>query len=85
MIANFDNGFLFCRDGVEDFPKALLSILKEVAIAATKACSLDFAGVDCLEGQDGRVYVLELNSSPGLDGQRSIDAYAKAFEAAYKG
>src|SRR6478672_8701431 len=39
----------------------------QAAIAATKVMGLEVAGVDLLEGRDGPK-ILEINSSPGLEG-----------------
>lgn len=40
---------------------------KKIAIKATKACSLDFSGVDIIRSNEGP-RVLEVNSNPGLSG-----------------
>ncbi|MEO0914893.1 MAG: RimK family alpha-L-glutamate ligase, partial [Pseudomonadota bacterium] len=40
---------------------------RETAVRAAKALKLNFAGVDLLRGEDGPK-VLEVNSSPGLEG-----------------
>jgi ribosomal protein S6--L-glutamate ligase len=50
-----------------DPPKAY----KKVALKAAKLIGLDVTGVDLLEGKDGPL-VLELNSSPGLEGIEQI-------------
>ncbi|WP_353474107.1 30S ribosomal protein S6--L-glutamate ligase [Salipiger sp. H15] len=44
---------------------------REVAIKAARAMKLDVAGVDLLRGSDGPK-VLEVNSSPGLEGIESV-------------
>lgn len=52
------------------------------AISAARAFGLDVAGVDMLEGRDGPV-VLEVNSSPGLEGIESatgVDVAAAIIE-----
>jgi ribosomal protein S6--L-glutamate ligase len=41
---------------------------RQYAIEATLAVGADYAGVDLLPGQDGRVYVLEVNGIPGWRG-----------------
>jgi tetrahydromethanopterin:alpha-L-glutamate ligase len=43
-----------------------------LAIRATTAVGADFAGVDLLVGNDGRPYVLEVNSMPAWHGLQSI-------------
>jgi ribosomal protein S6--L-glutamate ligase len=40
---------------------------KTLAIAATKACGLDMAGVDILRTKEGPK-VIEVNANPGLEG-----------------
>lgn len=57
------HGFVFIRNGVE-----LPQIVKDEAIKATKACGLDFAGVDVIINNKKAV-VLEVNTAPGIEGQ----------------
>ena len=55
---------------------------KEIAVTATKTLGLELAGVDMLESQRGPL-VLEVNSSPGLEGIESstrINVAAKVAE-----
>jgi len=52
-----------------------------LAEAASKAVEIDYCGVDIIRGQDGKAYVLEVNSIPawkGLQGVVDIDI-AQAF------
>lgn len=42
----------------------------ELAIRSIAALKLDFGAVDVLEGNDGRMYVLEVNTAPGVEGPR---------------
>lgn len=62
---NYDNGFTF-------------ELVKEAAISrdavdlaqrAIAALGLDFGAVDILAGRDGRFYVLEVNTAPGVEGE----------------
>lgn len=46
---------------------ALPAAYRVAAVAATRAMGLEVAGVDLLEGRDGPK-ILEINSSPGLEG-----------------
>ncbi|KKR71904.1 MAG: Alpha-L-glutamate ligase, RimK family [Microgenomates group bacterium GW2011_GWC1_41_8] len=52
--------------------KHIPSILKEYALKITKEIGLDFAGVDFLQGKDGRYYFLEVNSSPQFNRAQDI-------------
>lgn len=51
----------------------------DAAVAAVEALGLDFGAVDLLVGDDGRSYVLEVNTGPGLTPRTAL-AYARAFE-----
>lgn len=70
--SNWENGFAF--NIVAGAPEEL----KDVAAAAVDACELDFAAVDVLKGKDGRYYVLECNTAPGVEGVRQgLDFFAR--------
>lgn len=46
---------------------------------AVKALGLNFGAVDCCTDSSGKVYVIEVNTGPGLE-TSTFDAYIKAFE-----
>ena len=56
-----------------DFPAQTPPALAAVAIAAVRACRMEFGGVDVLEAPDGRLYVLESNY-PCYFGQAQVVA-----------
>lgn len=56
---NFRNGFEFQK--VEDRKDVF-----ELASKALDAVKFDFGAVDMLEGRDGKLYILELNTAPGV-------------------
>lgn len=58
---NYRNGFDFELLDLKSPHQSFIE--SRVAIAALK---LDFAAVDCLVGQDGKTYVLETNTAPGV-------------------
>lgn len=60
--ANRKNGFVFnlVREG--DIPRAAV----QSATSAVRALDLDFGAVDVLKGEDGKFYVLEVNTAPGV-------------------
>jgi RimK family alpha-L-glutamate ligase len=41
---------------------------EEIAILAAKSVNASWAGVDLMIGEDGKTYVIEINSSPGTEG-----------------
>ena len=57
---NFRNGFEFERQN-RGTPEA-----ETLATQAVRAVSLDFAAVDLIQSKDGRWYVLETNTAPGV-------------------
>jgi tetrahydromethanopterin:alpha-L-glutamate ligase len=46
--------------------------LIELAEAASKAVEIDYCGVDIIRGQNGKAYVLEVNSIPAWKGLQSV-------------
>ena len=72
---NHKNGFAFVLVKEERVPRRAV----ELAKLAVKALDLDFGAVDVLAGTDGKAYVLEVNTAPGVDGERvsSIKLAAK--------
>jgi glutathione synthase/RimK-type ligase-like ATP-grasp enzyme len=57
--ANFRNGFEFMECGT------IKDTASEAALA-TKALELDFSAIDMLRGKDGKLYILEANTAPGV-------------------
>jgi len=57
-----------------------LERVENLAIDAIKAVGLDFGAVDIIMEEGGHVYVLEINSAPGLGNQDTLDAYAEGFK-----
>jgi glutathione synthase/RimK-type ligase-like ATP-grasp enzyme len=64
-IRSFDNGWVFCRDGIE-CPEDLY----ETAVSAVAALGLDFGAVDVIYNlHENKCYALEVNTAPGLEGE----------------
>lgn len=72
-VRSHENGFIYVRNNV--VPSDVRDV---IACAAITALGLDFGAVDIIEDKHGNLYVLEVNTAPGLDGQ-TIDTYGKAF------
>ena len=56
-----------------------LERVEQLALDAIEALSLDFGAVDIIMDEDGDVYVLEINTAPGLGNQQTLDAYVDAI------
>ncbi len=70
LIRSHKHGWVFCREGIN--PPCSVS---EQAIKAVAALGLDFGAVDVI-CRDGRVWILEINSAPGLEGL-TLQRYAQ--------
>jgi RimK family alpha-L-glutamate ligase len=57
--------------GAELEPIRLDPEMEELAIKATRLLSLDYAGVDLMPAENGKTYVIEINSIPGWRGLQS--------------
>lgn len=74
-VRSHANGFVFCRGGVA--PPADVIAQAEATIAAT---GLDFGAIDIVYNEkQGKAYVLEVNTAPGLEGE-TVQKYAQAFK-----
>jgi len=54
--------------GAEIQPINLEGDMEELALRAAHLIHLDYAGVDLMKAEDGRIYVVEINSIPGWRG-----------------
>lgn len=80
--ANHRNGFSFQLLTSEAVPEAL----RDTSARAVDVLGLDFGAVDVLKGVDGKLYVLEVNSAPGVEGEgrqviQALAAKIKKWEA----
>jgi len=56
-----------------------LERVEELAVNAIEALNLDFGAVDIIMDDEGDIFVLEVNSAPGLGNADSLEAYTEAF------
>jgi len=61
--------------GAQVEPVELDDSLKALSVRAARLVGADYAGVDLLPAEDGRVYVLEVNSIPGWRGLRKTVSF----------
>lgn len=73
QIRNLDNGWIYSSDDLRRLDR-----IEELAISAVSALGLDFGAVDIIKDENGDVYVLEVNTSPGLS-PSTLGAYVVAF------
>lgn len=56
-----------------------LERIEQLAVQAIHALGLDFGAVDIIKDEEGRVYVLEVNTAPGISNTETAQAYINAF------
>ncbi len=67
-----------------DIPDEIADKMKEYAVMAAKAVGLETYGrVDCLLGEDGQIYCLEMNTLPGMTGTSLVPQEAAAQGMSY--
>lgn len=80
-IRNYDNGFVFAREGI-DMADPLIQRVMAAGKLAVQSLLLDFGAVDIVvQANTARsVYVLEVNTAPGMEGT-TLERYTQFFEA----
>ncbi len=74
LIRNLDNGWVFCRRDI-----IAPNGLAELGVSSVKAIGLLFGAVDIVfSASENKLYVLEVNTAPGLCDSTAV-AYARAF------
>jgi len=74
LIRSHRHGWIFCLQDINE-PDGL----RVLGVDAVRACGLDFGAVDIIYNEHyNKLYVLEINSAPGLEGT-TLEAYANAI------
>lgn len=83
IIHNHDNGVTFQyfeREALNRYGPRTMARMIEMAIEAVRAVGLDFGAVDIIQEQEtSRLYVLEVNSAPGIRTEQIYIAYLNEF------
>lgn len=73
-MRNFDHGYTYRV--ARDLPSTLKQAISDVAMRAVQSLGLHFGAADVLLGEDRQLYVLEVNTGPGL-ADNSLKLYAR--------
>lgn len=78
QVRNLTGGFIYKREDI-----TLPQVVKDAADDVFFKTSLDFGAVDVIyNSHEGKAYVLEINTAPGLEG-RTVQDYANYFKGLY--
>lgn len=78
VIRSHANGWVFCREGVNELPER--ELISNLAVQGIKALSLDFGAVDIRYSvKKNQAVILEVNTTPGLEGT-TLESYSKAIK-----
>lgn len=84
LIRSHDNGWIFASVGVSFQDEAQRAAAESLAVASVASLGLDFGACDLIiSKRDGKPYVLEVNTAPGLSSPTLIQAYKRAFTEEY--
>ena len=76
LVRNLAGGWVFCHNNIT-CPDGL----HDLAIKAIDTLGLDFGAVDIIEeSHTGMLYVLEVNTAPGLSSPTTLNAYVNAIK-----
>jgi glutathione synthase/RimK-type ligase-like ATP-grasp enzyme len=73
VVRNFGNGWIFATSSIDPSYELLKTSIEGVA-----ALGLTFGAIDMMTDDEGKPYIVEINTAPGLDGESTKKAYAKA-------
>ena len=75
-IRNLESGWVYRTGNLERLER-----IEHLALDTIKALGLDFGAVDIIMDSEGAVFVLEVNTAPGLGNTQTKDAYINAFNS----
>jgi hypothetical protein len=77
-IRNHNHGWIFARDAVR-IPDSITEKLHDIGKKTMQSLSMDFGAIDVVRDTEDNVFVLEVNSAPGMEGT-TIERYVNAIE-----
>lgn len=77
VIWNYNRGYSQCTYYKT---KRYWGIITDIALKAIKVIKYDFGAVDVIIDKEGKAYILEVNSAPGLTIDNRIESYVNYFK-----
>jgi hypothetical protein len=75
-VRNLASHWIYRTENLKPTPQ-----IEELALASVEVLGLHFGAVDIIKDAEGDLFVLEVNTAPGLGNTKTIEAYINAFEA----
>ncbi len=75
-VRNLESGWVYRTGNLRRLER-----VERLAVDAISALGLDFGAVDIIMDNGGDVFVLEVNTAPGLGNTQTLEAYVNAFRA----
>jgi hypothetical protein len=83
IVRSHGNGWIFAHEALF-LPDNLRTALSHAAVAAVSSLGLDFGAVDVAVRAPDKIYldlkVLEVNTAPGLESQKTVNAYINCLK-----
>lgn len=80
-IRNWKNGWGWARNAVT-IPQNIKTKLEEISKKAITALGLDFGAIDIVRDYEDNLYILEVNTAPGIEGV-TVNKFAEAIKEYY--
>jgi hypothetical protein len=80
ILRSHGEGWQFNTVKKEEMSSKTVKSLCDLATKAVAALDLSFGAVDCAVSENGDVYVLEVNTAPGITG-KTFDAWVNVFKS----
>jgi len=78
LVRSHANGWTYVVNNVDT--SLLPNGWQDSLLRLARVCGLDFGAVDfCISSDDGKLYVFEINSAPGLESPTILEAYRSAL------
>ena len=82
-IRSHDNGWIFAHSGL-DIDQSGIGLMAKASALCLDRLGLEFGAVDLLSNLGKGFRICEVNTGPGLENTRTIEAYSKAILDSYK-
>jgi glutathione synthase/RimK-type ligase-like ATP-grasp enzyme len=82
LVRCHGNGYYFSTNLKHDLDSDIYQAVVGIGVRSVSSLGLDFGAVDVIVTKEGEVYALEVNTSPGLEGN-TVQKYIDAFKIHY--